>query len=557
MTLDDIATELLYRGGIQAALVLGGEGRAFDELIVAVLYTAMMNTRSSECSEGAKELLAERVEVAVTRSGEAPFDAVRVHENPKVSGVGPSGDNNRKVKVKKVVRFAVGNDNIGNVSNADDTAMWCIVVIDGTSAFSKDGGLSSTTCRSVAAPAASLSELKCTTLSASQLLGLGRKMTPAEKRKQQEIKNDASAWQSSRDKASAEQEHEKLALAAAIVESAKVAKIVKGVTTAKKRAKLKVPRERKNAEAQSPRLLSEAEGLVAGAVGAAVVELTLARPEEQCTQQVSGSLSDSTKAEPQARRFHSPSFTAATMLIAGCVVALVVSFTASTTSLFWDCGAACVVQAHDKRSAGGYVSTPASTSLDNFAPYCSAEFNQSSYLGACSFGSAVAAAERGPFIEPWVNQFDDIYTSDLVSPELADFAGAVATSLFASATGTISSVFTMTSSLLCSLWTWECMLLPLVVFGCYFLVCTLVPRYSRPVTKFTGLRMRRLLARRARDTGDPRALRGLCLMADDGDVDARLTLRNIRMYSSSLRALWTLMVFSLFLKRPNSSMHSA
>jgi len=77
-------------------------------LIVAVLYTAMMNTRSCECSEGAKELLAERIEVAVTRSGEAPFDAVRVHESPKVSGVSPSGDNNRKVEVKKVVRFAVG-----------------------------------------------------------------------------------------------------------------------------------------------------------------------------------------------------------------------------------------------------------------------------------------------------------------------------------------------------------------------------------------------------------------------------------------------------------------
>ena len=77
-------------------------------LIVAVLYTAMMNTRSCKCSEGAKELLAERIEVAVTRSGEAPFDAVRVHESPKVSGVSPSGDNNRKVEVKKVVRFAVG-----------------------------------------------------------------------------------------------------------------------------------------------------------------------------------------------------------------------------------------------------------------------------------------------------------------------------------------------------------------------------------------------------------------------------------------------------------------
>ena len=71
--------------------------------------------------------------------------------------------------------------------------MWRIVVIGGMPAFSKDGGLS---------------EPKCTTPLASQLLGLGHKMIPAEKRKQQEIKMDAGAWQSSRDKASAERKNE-------------------------------------------------------------------------------------------------------------------------------------------------------------------------------------------------------------------------------------------------------------------------------------------------------------------------------------------------------------
>ena len=68
---------------------------------------------------------------------------------------------------------------------------------------------------------------------------------------------------------------------------------------------------------------------------------------------MSGSLSGSIEAEPSSRQFQAPSFTAATIFIAGCVVVFVVSFTAFTmgfwqgSSLFWDCDAACVVQAHE------------------------------------------------------------------------------------------------------------------------------------------------------------------------------------------------------------------
>ena len=184
------------------------------------------------------------------------------------------------------------------------------------------------------------------------------------------------------------------------------------------------------------------------------------------------------------------------------------------SSLFWDCDAACVVQAHENCSAGGLVSTPASASFAYFASCCTHCLVQSV---AIFMGVFAGLCQREHFIEPWVHHHNDTYTYDLVSPEVADFAGTVATSLFDCTTGIISAVITMAMSLLCILWTWECMLLPLVVFGCYLVVCS---PYSRPATNFSGLRMRRLLARRARDTGDPRALRGLRLMADGGAFNA-------------------------------------
>jgi len=147
--------------------------------------------------------------------------------------------------------------------------------------------------------------------------------------------------------------------------------------------------------------------------------------------------------------------------------------------LFWDCDAACVVQAHENCSAGGLVSTPASASFAYFASCCTAWFNQSPSFWACSLGSAVAAGQREHFIEPWVHHHNDTYTYDLVSPEVADFAGTVATSLFDCTTGIISAVITMAMSLLCILWTWECMLLPLVVFGCYLVVTPGAKFYSK------------------------------------------------------------------------------
>jgi len=89
---------------------------------------------------------------------------------------------------------------------------------------------------------------------------------------------------------------------------------------------------------------------------------------------------------------------------------------------------------------------------------------------AIFMGVFAGLCQREHFIEPWVHHHNDTYTYDLVSPEVADFAGTVATSLFDCTTGIISAVITMAMSLLCILWTWECMLLPLVVFGCYLVV---------------------------------------------------------------------------------------
>ena len=119
------------------------------------------------------------------------------------------------------------------------------------------------------------------------------------------------------------------------------------VKAAKKGAKLVILRERKKVEAQGLHLLLETEDLV----DASAVDLTFARPVEQ----VGGSLSGSIEAEPSSRLFFVVPFRAFTM-----------GFWQGS-SLFWDCDAACVLQAHENCSAGGLVSTPASASFAYFA----------------------------------------------------------------------------------------------------------------------------------------------------------------------------------------------
>ena len=123
---------------------------------------------------------------------------------------------------------------------------------------------------------------------------------------------------------------------------------------------------------------------------------------------MSGSLSGSIEAEPSSRLFQAPSFTAATIFIADCVVVccgvvhgVYYGLLARLVLVLGLRRCVCCSSAR-KCSAGGLVSTPASASFAYFASCCTAGFNQSSHFWACSLGSAVAADQREHFIEPWV-----------------------------------------------------------------------------------------------------------------------------------------------------------